>query len=221
MNLLKRGDMIDRILRNWKTTAVGLTVLLLCFVAVFAGKATLTEVSLFVGGGLFVLFSKDSMLGKKNIPCIFLFGLLFTCCRPYESFTDIRETVTCDTIVFRDSVKIGIVIPGDTVRIEADTIIYDTIYVEALKNKKFTLPPWDTCTRYAYARAGVTNNVPWLDLEQRRIEVDTMIYVNRIKILEQHIRELERQIVERPAFYENTFLWISVVLGVLLMRKYA
>ena len=54
--------MIDRILKNWKTTVLGLAILITCFILVFMEKSTLTEVSVFICGGFFVLFSKDSML---------------------------------------------------------------------------------------------------------------------------------------------------------------
>ena len=58
--------MIDRILKNWKTTVLGLAILITCFILVFMEKSTLTEVSVFICGGFFVLFSKDSMLRKKG-----------------------------------------------------------------------------------------------------------------------------------------------------------
>lgn len=213
---------MERILKNWKTTVIGMAILMLCFVLVFVGKATLTEVGGFICGGFYVLFSKDSLLKKKNIPCLLIFALLVSACRPYESFTERSESVWTDTLIIRDSIPIRIEIPGDTVRMEADTIIYDTIYVKALQNGTFTLPPWDTCTRYAYARAGITNNLPWLELEQRTIGVDTMVYVNRIRILEQRIRELNKQIVVKgDPFYRNVWLWVSIFLGFILLKRYA
>lgn len=212
---------MNRILKDWKTTVIGIAILIICFTLVFVGKATLTEVGGFLCGGFYVLFSKDSLLGKKKTPCLLLFALLFVGCRPYESFIDKSESVRIDTLIIRDSVPVRIEIPGDTVRMDADTIIYDTIFVKQLQEKKFTLSPWDTCTRYAYARAGITNNVPWLDLEQRSVMVDTMVYVNHIRVLEQRIREMNRQIVTKEPFYNNTWLWVAVVLGVLLIGRYA
>ena len=50
--------MIDRILKNWKTTVLGLAILITCFILVFMEKSTLTEVSVFICGGFFVLFRK-------------------------------------------------------------------------------------------------------------------------------------------------------------------
>jgi hypothetical protein len=51
--------MIDRLFRNLKTTFLGLIVLLVCFGFVWFGKATLSEVGIFVTGGFAMLFLKD------------------------------------------------------------------------------------------------------------------------------------------------------------------
>ena len=51
--------MIDRLFRNLKTTFLGLIVLLVCFIFVWFGKATLTELGVFVVGGFSMLFLKD------------------------------------------------------------------------------------------------------------------------------------------------------------------
>jgi hypothetical protein len=51
--------MIDRLFRNLKTTFLGLIVLLVCFIFVWYGKATLSEVGIFVLGGFAMLFLKD------------------------------------------------------------------------------------------------------------------------------------------------------------------
>ena len=95
--------MIDRILKNWKTTVLGLAILITCFILVFMEKSTLTEVSVFICGGFFVLFSKDSMLRKKGPVSVIIFGslLLFASCRPYRSFTTNTERIVRDTITIR------------------------------------------------------------------------------------------------------------------------
>ena len=54
--------MIDRILKNWKTTVLGLAILITCFILVFMEKSTLTEVSVFICGGVFSFSS-------VKIPC--------------------------------------------------------------------------------------------------------------------------------------------------------
>lgn len=55
--------MIDRIFKNWKSTALGLGFMAVGFLLVWFEKATLTEFTAFIGGGLLLLFSKD---GKAN-----------------------------------------------------------------------------------------------------------------------------------------------------------
>lgn len=51
--------MIDRIFRNPKTTLLGLILMMVCFVALFMERATLTEISVFLMGGFALLFSTD------------------------------------------------------------------------------------------------------------------------------------------------------------------
>jgi hypothetical protein len=63
MNLL-----IERIFKNWKTTVLGLAMILACFVLVFMERASLTEASVFIVGGFTMLFLRDSADGgvRKN-----------------------------------------------------------------------------------------------------------------------------------------------------------
>jgi len=60
--------MLERIFRNWKTTVIGLTILVVSLVFVWFERATLTEVSIFLMGGFAFLFSKDPKPtdGKAN-----------------------------------------------------------------------------------------------------------------------------------------------------------
>jgi hypothetical protein len=51
--------MIDRILTNWKTTAIGVLILIVAAGAVYLDKATLTEAGAFMGVGIALFFSKD------------------------------------------------------------------------------------------------------------------------------------------------------------------
>lgn len=211
--------MIDRILKNWKTTAIGVLILLVCFALVFLDKATLTEVSLFIGGGFFVLFSKDSLLKKKNMMCLFFLpficAMMFTGCRTYESFTKEKETILRDTVIKTDTISVNIYLPGDTVMVDGDRIIADLPAIENFKNEKLTVLPWYASTLNAYACAGITNNIPWLRLHQLPILIDTAIYVNRIQILEQRLRAKESQIILREPFYKITWFWISVILFII------
>ena len=60
MNLL-----IERIFKNWKTTLLGLAMIVACFVLVFIEKATLSEASMFIVGGFSMLFLRDSADSAK------------------------------------------------------------------------------------------------------------------------------------------------------------
>jgi hypothetical protein len=60
MNLL-----IERIFKNWKTTLLGLAMIIACFVLVFIEKASLTEASVFIVGGFTMLFLRDSADSAK------------------------------------------------------------------------------------------------------------------------------------------------------------
>jgi hypothetical protein len=49
----------ERIFSNWKTTTLGIAVLICGFVLVYMEKATLPELTAFVSGALVLLISKD------------------------------------------------------------------------------------------------------------------------------------------------------------------
>ena len=51
--------MLERIFKNWKTTALGVGMLIASFILVYLGKSTLTEVGAFMGVGFALLFTKD------------------------------------------------------------------------------------------------------------------------------------------------------------------
>jgi zinc D-Ala-D-Ala carboxypeptidase len=51
--------LIERIWKDPKTTLLGLILISLCFLLVFLGKASLTEVSTFMVGAFALLFLKD------------------------------------------------------------------------------------------------------------------------------------------------------------------
>jgi hypothetical protein len=56
--------MIDRIFRNWKTTVVGLGLILFGGVLVWFEKASLPEFSAFLMGGFALMMTKD---GDKKL----------------------------------------------------------------------------------------------------------------------------------------------------------
>lgn len=49
----------DRIFKNWKSSIFGCSIILIGFLFVWFGKASLTELTAFISGGLILLFSKD------------------------------------------------------------------------------------------------------------------------------------------------------------------
>jgi hypothetical protein len=56
---------IDRIFKNKKTTTIGILTLLVSLLFVWFEKATLTEVSVFLTGGFYMLFMKDPKPNEK------------------------------------------------------------------------------------------------------------------------------------------------------------
>ena len=51
--------MIDRIFKNWKTTVIGLAIIVMSGGAVYLDKASLTESSAFIVTGITLFFVKD------------------------------------------------------------------------------------------------------------------------------------------------------------------
>jgi len=51
--------MIDRIFNNWKSTTFGMVVIAVGFIFVWYGKASMTELTAFIAGGMVLIFSKD------------------------------------------------------------------------------------------------------------------------------------------------------------------
>jgi len=56
--------MVDRIFKNWKTTIIGLAVILGALAFVYLDKASLTEAGAFMGVGLGLFFIKDGAKSK-------------------------------------------------------------------------------------------------------------------------------------------------------------
>ena len=57
--------MIDRILKSWKTTAIGVLIIAMAGGAVYFDKATLTEAGAFMVLGMGMFFAKDRKIEKK------------------------------------------------------------------------------------------------------------------------------------------------------------
>lgn len=51
--------MINRIFKNWKTTLLGLGLIIAGFVFVWYEKASLTELTAFIGSGVVLMLVKD------------------------------------------------------------------------------------------------------------------------------------------------------------------
>jgi len=56
--------MIDRIFKNWKTTALGVLLVIGSLILVGINKATLTEAGAFIVAGVGSIFAKDKKDGK-------------------------------------------------------------------------------------------------------------------------------------------------------------
>jgi hypothetical protein len=57
--------MFDRIFKNWRTTALGTTVIIASLLLVYFEKATLTEAGAFIVAGLGFIFAKDESKTSK------------------------------------------------------------------------------------------------------------------------------------------------------------
>ena len=65
--------MLNRIFENWKTSILGLIILIACFIFLWFGKTTLSEISIFLLGGFALLFAKDWWIMERIE--IFVFSL--------------------------------------------------------------------------------------------------------------------------------------------------
>lgn len=58
------NGIVNRIFKSWKTTLIGVVIILGALAAVFADKASLTEAGAFIGVGITLFFIND----KGNNP---------------------------------------------------------------------------------------------------------------------------------------------------------
>ena len=58
------NSMIDRVFKNWKTTALGVLLVTGSLILVGINKATLTEAGAFIVAGVGSIFAKDKKDGK-------------------------------------------------------------------------------------------------------------------------------------------------------------
>lgn len=57
--------MIDRIFKNWKTTLLGLGLIVAGLFFVWFEKASLTELTAFIGSGVVLMLVKDPVKNEK------------------------------------------------------------------------------------------------------------------------------------------------------------
>ncbi len=59
MNNVKKG-LQKRVFKNWKTSLLGVVLLTVALFALLTGKATLTEVAVFLPTCLFLIYARDT-----------------------------------------------------------------------------------------------------------------------------------------------------------------
>lgn len=57
--------MYNRVFGNWKTSCLGLGLMLISLTLVWLGKASLSDCGTFIGGAMVLFFSKDENTGNK------------------------------------------------------------------------------------------------------------------------------------------------------------
>jgi hypothetical protein len=57
--------MYNRVFKNWKTSGLGLGLMLISLVLVWLGKASLSDCGTFIGGAMVLFFSKDEITTNK------------------------------------------------------------------------------------------------------------------------------------------------------------
>ena len=114
--------MIERIFKNWKTTTLGLLIIIISLLLVWFGKATFSEASVGLVG-LLGFFFKDDILNNKALLAL---PFLFISCRSYKE----SERIEYKT----DTLRIETMIRGDTViKIDyKDTLIVSTKFCEGM-----------------------------------------------------------------------------------------
>jgi hypothetical protein len=57
--------MYNRVFVNWKTSSLGMGLMLISLVLVWLGKASLSDCGTFIGGAMVLFFSKDEITANK------------------------------------------------------------------------------------------------------------------------------------------------------------
>ena len=57
--------MYNRVFQNWKTSSLGMGLMLISLVLVWLDKASLSDCGTFIGGAIVLFFSKDEITANK------------------------------------------------------------------------------------------------------------------------------------------------------------
>jgi hypothetical protein len=57
--------MYNRVFQNWKTSSLGMGLMLISLVLVWLGMASLSDCGTFIGGAMVLFFSKDEITANK------------------------------------------------------------------------------------------------------------------------------------------------------------
>jgi hypothetical protein len=57
--------MYNRVFQNWKTSSLGMGLMLISLVLVWLDKASLSDCGTFIGGAMVLFFSKDEITANK------------------------------------------------------------------------------------------------------------------------------------------------------------
>lgn len=141
---------------------------------------------------------------------VLLMMILACSCTTLRSVETERVTVHTDTIVRTDTIENRVVIPGETKTVylgRIDTVFIDR-FIRDVRQGKFCLDTLYVRSAHACAWFGIRNNQPFFGITQHPIELITRSYIQRITILEQQLKERDKQVVKRYLFYENPWFWI-------------
>ncbi len=112
--------MKDRIVSNWKSTIVGVLLIIAALVLVFFDKVTWTEFAAFAPFCIGLILVKDDSFKKKKTPILLifvLFSVLFLQgCVSYEKCVEKYGVVRHDTLFLTQDVPITIPVTADSMQ---------------------------------------------------------------------------------------------------------
>lgn len=159
--------MKDRIIKNWKTSVIGIVLLAFAGVLVWFQKITLGEFTAFLPTVFGLLWVKDtfvsSMFNKGGGAAVIAIMLLtLNSCVTYERCIDKYGKTSSDTIKvpFKIEVPFYIALPADSnaIRINIDSIRYlitDQVYHKADSVSKIQIQYWKDKINYLYFSASI------------------------------------------------------------------